>query len=485
MGEIRNGMQCEYDNVLNLTADAEAAGYVVAITEQWGIIVGMLLVLAFGLPGNLAFLFVIYRLPHMRTITNFFLANLAIADISFLLVTVFMYMIFLSSPIRSDYSVASIFSCVGVFVAPHITYFTSTCCVTVVSLERFYAICKPLQHRAVNTKSRAKRLLLLSWVIAAILTAIAMPKYGVLEMSCIIWPDDEKYQDLPVTLGYCRPVIPWWLVVGEVATLSPFAVALPCNVFMYVRIIHTLSSRSVTKANSSQSFAPQALQVRNQVARMLIINGMVFFICQATNQFVTAMYIISSINGDNVNDIYDRYATVLDVGRIAVFVNSAVNPIIYTLSSQHYRKAFREAFSIPPKKSKVTSKKAEFPAPRKTASPDVNRSVDPALPSFRLQHQQGAYSTEDRSTHLGNDHDNESNKHKCTTAEIEIGFENEGFQEMPSDFEAEKGGRNEEHMDDTVGEYNKEDVGVADLAPFTPIISSTEDIKVFVSDVTK
>ncbi|XP_038057797.1 thyrotropin-releasing hormone receptor-like [Patiria miniata] len=425
-----DGIDCKFNNILNLTVPSDAEEYVVAITEQLGIIVGMVAVLAFGLPGNLAFLFVVYKLPHMRTITNFFLANLAVADILFLVVTVFMYVIYLgASPVRSDYNVASLFSCVGVFLVPHITYFTSICCVTVVSLERFYAICKPIQHRAMNTKTRAKRLMLASWVVPVVLTAIAMPKYGQLDLYCIIWPDGEKYQNLPQILGFCRPVVPWWLLVGEFTTVSPFLIALPCNIFMYIRIVKSLSSRSVFKTEGQQRLPPQAVQVRNQVAKMLIINGIVFFLCQATNQFVTVAYMLSFVTGVPINDIFERLATVLDIGRIAVFVNSAVNPLIYNASSPHYRTAFKQAFGCSSKKSKMA-----------TATPAIIKSEEAA-------HDGNELTPSNSSPRLHDDYpltlvQQTADEHRAATTEDDInlvsrendvntGVDNEGFHASP------------------------------------------------------
>ncbi|XP_022110380.1 thyrotropin-releasing hormone receptor-like [Acanthaster planci] len=449
-------VDCEFEHILNLTVPADAAEYVVAITEQLGIIIGMLAVLAFGLPGNLAFLFVVYKIPHMRTVTNFFLANLAVADILFLVVTVFMYVIYLGAgPVRSDYNVARIFSCVGVFFVPHITYFTSICCVTVVSLERYYAICKPIQHRAMNTKTRAKRLVLTSWMVPAILTAIAMPKYGQLYMSCIIWPEGEKYEELPQMLGFCRPVIPWWLVVGEFTTLFPFLIALPCNIFMYINIVKILSSRSICKADGQQRLPQQALKVRNQVAKMLIINGIVFFLCQATNQFVTVAYMISFVTGVSINDTYDRWATVIDIGRIAVFVNSAVNPLIYNASSPHYRAAFKQAFSCSSSQSKIKVSTANKPDEAAHGNAGISLS-NQSLPSrnnhnpLAVQQTQGEHPTVIPQTEEGNNL-------VFHQIEVNIGVDNNGFQVSPTENEVLKTsiGPSGEELDNVVDDQSK------------------------------
>ncbi len=53
---------------------------------------------------------------------------------------------------------------------------------------------------------------------------------------------------------------------------------------MYAAIIRTLSGRDITAASSDQ-LKGEVREVRNQVARLLIILGIIFFICQESTTF--------------------------------------------------------------------------------------------------------------------------------------------------------------------------------------------------------
>ena len=105
---------------------------------------------------------------------------------------------------------------------------------------------------------------------------------------------------------------------------------------MFAKIIYTLSTRPNPNAETRS--------VRNQIARMLILNGIVFFLCLLPFRFVQL---------NNISIIVLRgpiFAFDVDVlawvGRVTGLLNYAVNPFLYNVSNAKYRAAFVQAFTF-------------------------------------------------------------------------------------------------------------------------------------------
>ena len=239
-------------------------------------------IVTLGVLTNSAFLFTIVRVPEMRTLTNFYLANLAFADLFFVVVTAvnYFYRYMWSPDFKRGYPWARSFACAAIATATYIPYFASISLVTVVSIERYLAISNPLKYRMVKTKSRTVRLVIAAWIIAIAFTAAVAPNYAVLQTFCIIWP--EKWQDrLPFVVNYCISAKEGFKNIAVIFEFLPFILALILNTILFGRIISCLHQRNEISVNENakDSFTAERRKVRNTVTRMLVINGIVFFLC--------------------------------------------------------------------------------------------------------------------------------------------------------------------------------------------------------------
>ena len=123
-------------------------------------------IMLFGLISNLSFLFVLIRVRQMRTITNFYLANLAVADFLYLLMQgLTTGLNVLTYGIVQGQFYKSALGCVigGTFL--YMPYFTSIGLITLVTFERFIGICFPLKSRIMSSKSRTVKLVILIWIL--------------------------------------------------------------------------------------------------------------------------------------------------------------------------------------------------------------------------------------------------------------------------------------------------------------------------------
>ena len=313
-------------------------------------------IIVLGLFTNFAFLFTLVKVREMRTITNFYLANLAFADLMFVIVVGVknIYKYIWSPDVQRGDPWKTVAGCSAINVATYTSYFASIWLITLVSIERFLAICYPLKHRMINTKSRTVKVVLATWVTAISFTAIVAPRYTNHQTYCIIWP--EKWQNrLPTALNFCNSIKWQFFDIASIFQFVPFILALFGNSLLYGLIIRRLSQREVSDKSGSKS---QAERVRNMVARMLVINGIAFFLCLSPFQFYNMYYFVRRNCSGNCKVFDDRNMYILGwFGRCSSALNSAINPIIYGAINARYRQAFRKALLCDSKKQNIMSGK--------------------------------------------------------------------------------------------------------------------------------
>ena len=106
------------------------------------------------------------------------------------------------------------------------------------------------------------------------------PNYTNHEVLCLVWP--EKWQHRLPTVNYCNAVTWHFIEILAILHFAPFAIALILNTILYALIIFRLNQRDISDdGNETKGLKSQADKVRNAVARMLVINGIVFFLCLA------------------------------------------------------------------------------------------------------------------------------------------------------------------------------------------------------------
>ncbi len=163
---------------------------------------------------------------------------------------------------------------------------------------------------------------------------------------CIIWPNDrEIYQSLPDRLLICDGIsnsvtFTTYSISFAVVTYTIFLVA---NVVMYAATIRTLSGRHISTATGDQHKG-EVKEVRNQVDRLLIVLGIVFFICQSPRRLLNISKYVSKL----VFEIFStKQRNILhDMSLVFINLNPVINPYLYVTLSKTYRDAFLEALNI-------------------------------------------------------------------------------------------------------------------------------------------
>ena len=334
------------DEILNFTSAASEADEALEQFRWSGadklLITIILPVCVFvGILANLAFLITVARVERMRTVTNYYLVNLAISDLVFLLISfgdqiyAYQYSVF-----QANLPAVSNASCWLSIFPVIFSYYASLQLVTLVSLERYYAICKPVQkHQMMNGKREAVKMILVTWIVAAALGALSSPRNGKLRTACIIWPDEEEYEQLPTTHNECVEVNFVLGLIAEVLRIVLFVIAMLINVVAYYKLLRNLSKR---KTSESSRRSRRKRDIRNQVARIVTINVAAFFVLQLPSRVLNVDRFIRIHTGT----LPENYGTIYSLGFGFLLLNSVINPFIYGFGSRLYRAAFSEAFRI-------------------------------------------------------------------------------------------------------------------------------------------
>ena len=183
------GQICDPLNSRNYTNDVELAEEQL-YTEIDGVIVPILMsiIVAVGLLTNSAFLLSVLRVQHMRTATNHYLVQIAAADMVYLVFGAGGKIVrFAVSPVRWDRRYAGAAGCVLIPFFVSVAYFAALFFMTLVTREKFLAVCKPLQYRAINGGRRV-RMTLATWGLALVVAASLIPSSCVLTLYCLTWP---------------------------------------------------------------------------------------------------------------------------------------------------------------------------------------------------------------------------------------------------------------------------------------------------------
>ena len=153
---------------------------------------------------NLTFLFVVFKSKEMHTITNVYLSNLAVADTTFMVYNCVISVIeYLWSPLRNDRTFYrnGVVGCSAEQLVNYTMYYASLFLVAVVTFERYLAICHPLSHRRIASRSRTRKLSAGCWFIALLLGLFMVFIKGNYVEDCQEY--SPKYSHLPQVVGGC------------------------------------------------------------------------------------------------------------------------------------------------------------------------------------------------------------------------------------------------------------------------------------------
>ncbi|ALC40763.1 CG30340 [Drosophila busckii] len=276
--------------------------------------------IVFGLYGNFMMVYLIARNRALRTPTNLIIANMAVADFLTLLICPAMFMI-------NDFYQNYQLGCVGCKLEGFLVMvflITAVLNLSVVSYDRLTAIVLPMETRL--TLRAGKILIGCTW-LAGVLLALPLAIYR--EYRVRVWRNFKE--------RYCKEntnVLPkYWYVLITVLVWLPLSIMLIC----YSAIFYKLD-RYEKRVMSREH--PLTVSYKRSVAKTLFIVVIVFvalrlpftiLVVLRAKYFYTAQTSWSS--GMQFFWYFSQYL---------MFVNAAVNPIIYGFNNENFKRAYAQ-----------------------------------------------------------------------------------------------------------------------------------------------
>ena len=220
------------DNILNLTESAEVILY--SSLEHLFFQFILPCIVLIGICGNAAFIFTVIRVQEMQTITNTYLVNIAVADMWFVgfAGSFYIYIYMAARPIRNSVMFESVIGCLAPWFVTYTTYLSSMFLLTVVTADKFYAICYPLTHMQKVGKGRTIKSVSICWAFGILLGIPTALDFSLLKHQCVIWPKDKEFDNIPTNIKFCETLHPALSIINDVLEVSIFVLILLANLYM-------------------------------------------------------------------------------------------------------------------------------------------------------------------------------------------------------------------------------------------------------------
>ncbi|KAM4577039.1 KISS1 receptor b [Odontesthes bonariensis] len=258
----------------------------------------------------------------MKTVTNFYIVNLATTDILFLVCCV----PFTATLYPLPSWIFGEFMCRLVNYLQQVTAQATCITLSAMSVDRCYVTVYPLQ----SLRNRTPRMALLVSVsiwIGSLLLSIPVAVYQRLEAGYWFGPQT-----------YCTEVFPSphlqrvFIIYSFLAVyLLPLLTIIACYAFMLKR----MGQPSVNPIDSSYQ-AKRATAMRARVSRMVVVMVALFLICWGPIQVCIMLQAFGLRS-------YVLYKLKI-WGHCMSYSNSSVNPLVYAFMGNNFRKAFKHAF---------------------------------------------------------------------------------------------------------------------------------------------
>ncbi|XP_026322851.1 QRFP-like peptide receptor isoform X1 [Hyposmocoma kahamanoa] len=316
----------------NFTEYAEIPYYIKVTSMTFCIVI-----MCLGVLGNVMVPIVILKTKDMRNSTNIFLVNLSIADLMVLLVCTPTVLVEVNS--KPETWVLGKELCLAVPFVELTVAHASVLTILAISFERYYAICEPLRAGYVCTKTRATLICALAWFFAALFTS------PILAVATFTYEEYDDGSKEPVCLTQADT---FWSALFFILTIAVFFI-IPLGVLLvlYSVIAKNLMENPIIISQNTKNTtnAGSVLRYRKQVILMLGTVVLSFFVCLLPFKALTLWIIV--FPPETIMSLgIDGYYILLYFCRVMLYLNSAINPILYNLMSSKFREGFVKLLRI-------------------------------------------------------------------------------------------------------------------------------------------
>lgn len=303
-----------------------------------------ILVALVGVLGNALVVVVLSRVGKKKRPGDFYLQNLAIADIGTLLLA--FPIVSIKEKSRLNWPFGEV-GCRYLSLVPEIFYGASVWFIAVIAIERYRkVVALNIPGQGQNKKlRRAKTLAGCVWATSFLI--FSLPVYFFV-----------KYRELSNGVKWCGPVWPLWdhnFVLARVYTvsLSLFSYLFPLIVisFCYLAISRTIRRSSIF--NKAMKYEQYGITEGKSVASMVKVKSIRLRQNKRAKKILTPLVLVFAMTMLPLNifrltiafwpaiAMKECYNNLLFVVSVLVIINSSANPVIYTIVSKDLRKQIK------------------------------------------------------------------------------------------------------------------------------------------------
>ncbi|XP_033980934.1 opioid receptor, delta 1a isoform X3 [Trematomus bernacchii] len=293
-----------------------AAGLIIAIsiTALYSVICVV------GLLGNVLVMYGVVRYTKMKTPTNIYIFNLALADALATSTLPFQS----ANYLMNNWPFGEVL-CKLIIAIDYYNMFTSIFTLTMMSVDRYVAVCHPIRALGFRTPVKAKMINVLIWglssAIGVPIMVMAVTKYLKGKTVCTLkFPDPTWYWDTVTKI-----------CVFIFAFVVPVLVITICYGLMILRL------KSVRLLSGSKE------KDRNmrRITRMVLVVVAAFIICWTPIHIFIIVKTMVKI--DNRNPfVIATWHLCIALG----YTNSSLNPVLYAFLDENFKRCFRD-FCLP------------------------------------------------------------------------------------------------------------------------------------------
>ncbi|XP_061097622.1 trace amine-associated receptor 1-like [Conger conger] len=283
-------------------------------------------IIVITLCGNLLVIISIAHFKQLHTPTNYLILSLAVTDF------------LMGGIILPPYMLQIIETCWyfgDVFCKIHLSldstlYTASMLNLSFISIDRYYAVCRPLHYQTKITTYTAGIMVLITWSVSAFVW------FGMEFLAQEILGKDYYYENV-ACVGECVMLTE---AASTISSLICFYMPALIMLLMYQKIfhvaqkqaqaVHSIACNNVQSENSTSSSKKE----RKATKTLAIVMG-TFLLCS------TPFYVCCLIN-PFIN--YSIPPVLIEIFFCITYLNSTCNPIIYAFYYSWFRKAFKIIF---------------------------------------------------------------------------------------------------------------------------------------------